>query len=207
MIVEEAHRVGRKVAAHAATDAATRIAAEASVDSIEHGYSLPDDVIATMAEKKIFLVPTDAPLDVYMDINFAGRRLTAEERRTNEALFAPGLAASTERLKRAIKAGVRIGAGSDIYLVLPGQTRGQASLNMFRSYANAGMSPLEFIRAATINNAELLGRLNDIGSLEPGKFADIVAVRDDPLRDATALRRVSFVMKGGQIVRNDLESR
>lgn len=205
VIVEEAHRVGRKVAAHATTDAATRTAADAGVDSIEHAYNIPDDVLKTMAERKIFLVPTDAPLDVYMDINFAGRRLTAEERRTTEALFTPGLATARDRLARAIKAGVRIGAGSDIYLVLPGRTRGQASTNMFRSYAEAGMAPLELIRAATINNAELLGRLGDVGSLEPGKFADVVAVPDDPLKDPTVLQRVSFVMKGGRVIRNDLQ--
>jgi imidazolonepropionase-like amidohydrolase len=203
VIVEEAHRVGRKVAAHATTEPATRIAAEAGVDSIEHAYRIPDDVLRTMAEEGIFLVPTDAPLDVYMDINFAGRRLTAEERRTTEGLFAPDLAAARDRLGRAVKAGVRIGAGSDMYLVLPGRTRGQASLNMFRSYAESGMSSIEIIRAATINNAELLGRLTDIGSLEPGKLADIAAVPGDPLKDLTVLERASFVMKGGRIVRND----
>jgi imidazolonepropionase-like amidohydrolase len=205
VIVEEAHRVGRKVAAHATTESATRIAAEAGVDSIEHAYSISDDVLRMMAEKKIFLVPTDGPLDVYMDINFAGRRLTAEERRTTEGLFEPGLAAARHRLARAVKAGVRIGAGSDIYFILPGRTRGQASLNMFRSYAESGMSPIDIIRAATINNAELLGRQDDIGSLEPAKLADIIAVPGDPLKDLMVFKQVRFVMKGGQVVRNDTE--
>jgi imidazolonepropionase-like amidohydrolase len=203
VIVEEAHRVGKKVAAHATTDQATRIAAEAAVDSIEHAYSVPDDVLRMMAEKKIFLVPTDAPLDVYMDMNNNGRRLTAEERHNMEELYKPGLQASRDRLARAVKAGVRIGAGSDIYIIVPGQTRGQASLNMLRSYAESGMSPVEIVRAVTVNNAELLGRQNDIGSLEATKLADIIAVPGDPLKDITALQRVGFVMKGGQIVRND----
>jgi imidazolonepropionase-like amidohydrolase len=203
VIVEEAHRAGRKVAAHATTESATRIAAEAGVDSIEHGYWIPDDVLRIMAEKKIFLVPTDAPLDVYMDINFAGRRLTAEDRRKSEGLFEPGLAAARDRLVRAVKAGVRIGAGSDMYLVLPERTRGQASLNMFRSYAESGLPPIDIIRAATINNAELLGWQNDIGSLEPGKLADIIAVHGDPLKDLTVLQQVRLVMKGGQVVRNN----
>jgi imidazolonepropionase-like amidohydrolase len=203
VVVEEAHRVGKKVAAHATTEPATLIAAEAGVDSIEHAYRIPDQTLRIMADKRIFLVPTDAPLDVYMDINYAARRLTAEERRTTEALFEPGLAAARDRLSRARHAGVPIAAGSDMYLIVPGRTRGQASLNMFRSYAESGMSPIDIIRAATINNAELLGRQEDLGSIEPGKLADIIAVPADPVNDLTALQRVHFVMKGGQVVRND----
>ena len=73
---------------------------------------------------------------------------------------------------------------------------------MFRAYADAGMTPFEIIRAATINNAELLGWKNRIGSLEPNKFADIIGVEGNPLEDITALERVGFVMKGGAVIRN-----
>jgi imidazolonepropionase-like amidohydrolase len=203
VIVEEAHRVGRKVAAHAIGDVPTRIAAEAGVDSIEHAYMVPDDVLAMMAAKRIFLVPTDGSLEAFREMNFNGRHPTSEERSSLEQGVRPFVAASSERLRRAVKAGVRIAAGSDMYIIWPGKTRGQASLAVLGTYADSGMSPWEIIRAATLNAAELLGR-NDIGAIETGKFADLVAVAADPLKDARELQHVVFVMKGGQIVRNDI---
>jgi imidazolonepropionase-like amidohydrolase len=109
---------------------------------------------------------------------------------------------SRERLARAIKAGVRIAAGSDEYYQAPGKTRGQTSLLMFRAYAEAGMPPLEIIRAATVNAAELLGWQNRIGTIEPGRFADIIAVEGDPLKDIAELERVRFVMKGGTVIKD-----
>jgi imidazolonepropionase-like amidohydrolase len=199
VIVEEAHRVGRKVAAHAIGEQATRIAAEAGVDSIEHAYVVPDDVLRMMAEKKIFLVPTDGPPETYLDIFAKGR--SPEERQQMEAQIRQFIPASRDRLARAIKLGVRVAAGSDMYYRLPGKTRGQASLTMLRAYADAGMSSVEVIRAATINAAELLGWEKYIGTIEPGKFADIIAVDGDPLKDITELERVKFVMKGGAVVR------
>jgi imidazolonepropionase-like amidohydrolase len=102
-----------------------------------------------------------------------------------------------------VKAGVRIAAGSDEYYQLPGQTRGQASLQMFRAYAAAGLSPLEIIRAATLNGAELLGLKDKVGALQPGMAADLIAVDGDPLTDITALEKVRFVMKAGQVIRQD----
>jgi imidazolonepropionase-like amidohydrolase len=200
VIVEEAHRVGRKVAAHAIGDQATRIAAEAGVDSIEHAYTIPDDVLKIMAEKKIFLVPTDYPADFYMLL--APGDLTPEEKRYHEEGNQMFARRSRERLARAIKAGVRIAAGSDEYYQAPGKTRGQTSLLMFRAYAEAGMPPLEIIRAATVNAAELLGWQNRIGTIEPGRFADIIAVEGDPLKDIAELERVKFVMKGGTVIKD-----
>lgn len=96
------------------------------MDSTEHAYSIHDDVLRMMAAKRIFLVPTDAPVDIYIEMNNNGKRLTAEERGDMEALYKPGIQASRDRLMRAVKAGVRIGAGSDMYIIVPGQTRGQA---------------------------------------------------------------------------------
>ena len=98
---------------------------------------------------------------------------------------------------------MRIAAGSDEYYQAPGMTRGEAAKLMFRAYANSGMPPLEIIRAATINAAELLGWQNRVGTIEAGNFADIIAVEGDPLKDITALEKVKFVMKGGAVIKED----
>jgi imidazolonepropionase-like amidohydrolase len=202
VIVEEAHRVNKKVAAHAIGDVATRIAAEAGVDSIEHAYTIPDDVLKMMAEKKIFLVPTDYPAEFYLEA--FSPNATAEQRKQQEAGVKMFVASSRNRVQRAIKAGVRIAAGSDEYYKIPGKTRGQASLLMFRAYADDGMSPLEIIRSATVNAAELLGWQNRVGAIEANKFADIIAVEGDPLKDIKELERVKFVMKGGTVIKNEI---
>ena len=201
VIVEEAHRVNKKVAAHAIGDLPTRIAAEAGVDSIEHAYIVPDDVLKMMAEKKIFLVPTDYPAEFYLE---AFRpNATPEEKKRAEAGVKMFVAGSRSRVQRAIKAGVRIAAGSDEYYQIPGKTRGQSSLLMFRAYADDGMSPIDIIRAATVNAAELLGWQNRIGSLEAAKFADLIAVEGDPMKNITELEKVKFVMKGGVVIKNE----
>ena len=109
---------------------------------------------------------------------------------------------SRERLRRAIKAGVPIAAGSDMYYQLGSRSRGEASHLMFRAYRDAGMSPIDVIRAATVNAADLLGWSDRIGSVEKGKLADLIAVEADPLEDVTALENVVFVMKGGEIVKS-----
>jgi imidazolonepropionase-like amidohydrolase len=205
VIVEEAHRVNRKVAAHAIGDLATRVAAQAGVDSIEHGYTIPDDVLQLMVEKKIYLVPTDYPAEYY-SLVAAERKLTTEEKLQNEASSKRFADRNAQRLARAFKAGVRIAAGSDEYYNTPGKTRGQASLLMFRAYAAAGMSPLEIIRAATVNAADLLaGDRALMDTIEQGKFADLIAVTGDPLKDITELERVRFVMKGGTVIKNELK--
>ena len=205
VIVEEAHRVGKRVAAHATDDQATRIAAEAGVNSIEHGYTLPDDVIKIMHEKGIFLVPTDYPAQFYVDA--LGGMVTAEQRTQRMAAAQPFVTRSADRLRRAMKAGVRIAYGSDEYYNAPGRTRGQSSLLTLQAYQEAGMLPLEVLRAATLNSADLLGMSDRVGAIESGKFADIIAVDGDPLKDVKDLQHVRFVMKGGQIVRNDAPAR
>lgn len=205
VIVEEAHRVGKRVAAHATDDQATRIAAEAGVNSIEHGYSLPDDAIKTMKEKGIFLVPTDYPAQFYVDA--LGGMVTPEQRAQRMAAAQPFVTRSADRLRRAMNAGVRIAYGSDEYYDAPGRTRGQSSLLTLQAYQEAGMSPLDVLRAATLNSADLLGLSDRIGAIEAGKFADIIAVDGDPLKDVKDLQHVRFVMKGGQVVRNDATAR
>jgi imidazolonepropionase-like amidohydrolase len=200
VIVEEAHRVGKKVAAHAVQDQAIRIAAEAGVDSIEHGYSGSDASFKLMADKKIFLVPTDGTVEDYLGVFSAGNQ-SEEELKQRRAQMQLGVKQLHNRLTRAINAGVRIAAGSDMYYRMPGKTRGQASLTMVGAYAESGMPPLEIIRAATVNGAELLGLQARIGSIEPFKYADIIAVDGDPIKDVSELRRVKFVMKGGNVIR------
>jgi imidazolonepropionase-like amidohydrolase len=200
VIVEEAHRVNKKVAAHAVADQAIRIAAEAGVDSVEHGYGGSDQSFALMAQKKIFLVPTDGTLDDYLLL--LGRHGgSEEEQKQRRAQMQMGLKQLQNRLARAIKAGVRIAAGSDMYYSMPGKTRGRASLTMLGAYADSGMAPIDIIRAATVNAAELLGLQNRIGAIEAPKLADIIAVEGDPLKDIGELLNVKFVMKGGKVIK------
>jgi len=180
-IVEEAHRAGLKVAAHAVSNAAVSEAIEARVDSIEHAYTAPDEILRRMAEKKIYLVPTDFPRD-------AG--VISEEQ----------VVAAAQRLARAVQLGVPIAAGSDIYYDHPGMTRGEFAKLVFRAYADAGLTPARILRAATIDAARLLGVDREVGSLEVGKAADLLAVAGDPLTDIRALENVRMVMKEGRLV-------
>jgi len=190
VIVEEAKRVGKRVAAHAIGDLATRIAAEAGASSIEHAYIVPDDVLKTMAERGIYLVATDYPADAYEAFGGRGEGRVIESR-------------NRTRLQRAVKAGVKVAFGSDEYYNMRGRTRGQASLLTLEAYQADGLSPLEVIRTATVNAADLLGLGSRIGTIEQGKAADLIAVDGDPLKDVRELAKVRFVMKSGQVIRND----
>ena len=97
-----------------------------------------------------------------------------------------------------------IAAGSDEYFALPGQTRGQSARLIFRAYADSGMKPIDILRAATVDAADLLGWKDQLGTLEPGKYADLIAVPGDPLEDITALDGVAFVMKGRVVARDEM---
>ena len=197
-IVTEAHGQRRPVAAHAIGNVPTRVAVDAGVDSIEHGYTIPDDVLSDMAKRGTFLVPTDYPAEL-VDLLIPASA-TEAERQAIAAL----VTRTRDRLRRAVKAGVRIAFGSDAYYNVPGRTRGEASLLTFRAYAESGLSGVEIVRAATINAAELLRWTSRVGTLEPGLLADIIGVDGDPLKDPQALERVRFVMKDGNTVRRDV---
>ncbi|HKS80677.1 MAG TPA: amidohydrolase family protein [Candidatus Acidoferrales bacterium] len=199
-IVEEAHTSGVKVAAHAIGDAATRIAAEAGVDSIEHAYVVKDDVLKMMAEKHIYLVPTDGTLKTFEDMSFGTRQPSEAERRSAEQDFGPFVKLEQDRLRRAIQFGVPIAAGSDMYLTMPRMNRGQASLLLYEAYFETGMTPMQIIHAATRDAADLLGMKNRVGTLEAGKLADVIAVPGDPMSDVKALEHANFVMKGGEVI-------
>lgn len=203
-IVDEAHRNGLKVAAHATDDAATRLAAEAGVDSIEHAYTVSDDVLRRMAEKRIYLVPTDYPLPFIERLTKSELDRAPELAKEIRENLRKGIDAGRERLARARKLGVPIAAGSDEYFAIPGQTRGQSARLIFRAYADSGMKPIDILRAATVDAADLLGWKDQLGTLEPGKYADLIAVPGDPLADITALDGVGFVMKGGVVARDEM---
>lgn len=170
-ITEEAKRANLPVAVHATDgDGPSMTAVEAGVSSVEHAYTISETVLKKMAEKNIFLVPTDAY----------------------------GVTRYQDRIKRALKAGVKIAIGSDIYYEFPGRTRGQVSAGMYKTYTASGMTNVEVLKAATLHPAELIGN-NSIGSIEAGRFADIIAVKGNPLTDIGALEQVVFVMKDGKV--------
>ena len=110
---------------------------------------------------------------------------------------------AADLVQRILKSGVKFAAGSDMGFFYPGKTKGQASATMFPHLHDAGMPPLDILRAVTANAAEMLGWPDRVGTIEPGKFADLVAVSGDPLADITELERVRFVMKNGEVVKND----
>ena len=108
-------------------------------------------------------------------------------------------------VQRVMKSGVKFAAGSDMDWYFPGKTRGQSTVSRFPTLHKAGMPSLNVIRAITSNAAEMLGWQDRIGTIEPGKFADLVAVAGDPIADITEIERVRFVMKGGEVIRNDIQ--
>lgn len=200
-IVEEAHAVGRKVAAHTIQDSAAKAAVAAGVDSIEHGYDLSDATLAAMAKAGTYLVPTDYAMPFWVRFLDGVGGVSEEQKEKARKGMAALVASNKERLGRAAKAGVRVAFGSDWYYRLPDSSRGQASLKPFEAYLESGMAPLAIVRAATINAATLLGREGRVGSLEAEREADVIAVDGDPLKDPSLLQRVSFVMKAGVVVR------
>lgn len=193
-IVETAKSHGLKVAAHAHGDEGAYLAVNAGVSSIEHGTYLTQKTYALMKKGHVYLVPTV----------IAGASV-AEAAKT-PGFFPPSVAAKAleigplmvAALGRAYKAGVPIAFGTDSGVYPHGRNARE-----FGYMAEAGMPPLEIIRAATQNAADLLDRSKDIGSLQPGHFADIVAVQGDPLADIRVLEQASFVMKQGRIYKAD----
>ena len=206
-LVEEAHRAGRKVAAHATSRAAVAAAVEAGVDSIEHGTEADEETLKKMKERGVALVLNVYTAETLRGL-FASELGRAPESAADfEGYLKQNAAESPLRVERARRAGVRVVAGSDMYLVYPGRTRGEASLLELEALQHWGLPPLEVVRAATLYAAELLGREDSVGEVVPGKFADLVALEGDPLANASDLRRIAFVMKGGLVVRHDAAPR
>jgi len=201
-IVDEAHRVNIKVAVHATTRTGIRAAIEAGVDSIEHGDEATDDDFRAMHDKGIFLVPTLRTAETFRDIYLKAFPFTPEELAGFEKAVKEFVDAGVSKVQRAAKAGVKIAAGSDMWQRYPGRTRGEATIPMFEALRNTGLTALEVIRAGTLNAAELLGWQDRVGAVEAGKFADMIAVEGDPLKEIAELRRVKLVMKGGVVIKH-----
>jgi imidazolonepropionase-like amidohydrolase len=187
-VVSEAHAKGAKVAAHATSDTGVRIAVAAGVDSIEHGDSIRPEVAREMAKKGIFLSPT-------LTVSAYVAEPRAKEGRPIWAEMPKIQARSIENCR---KAGVSIAFGTDAG-GFPWTEINQAK--EFEYEVRHGMSPIEAIRTATTAAAALLGLEGRVGTVEPGAFADLVAMPGDPLQDVRVLMRIDFVMKGGEVVR------
>ena len=204
-IVDEAHRSKMKVTVHATTVLGIQTSLDAGVDSIEHGDEITAEQLRTMHDKGIFFDITEG---------FYGGRLRAWM--TKSVILSPKDDAEVagwekEEASKApvvvqgiIKSGVHYAMGSDMWVIYPGKTRGEATATMFGALRELGLQPIDIIRAATMNAAELIGWPDRVGAIERGKFADLVATSGDPLQDITELERVRFVMKGGSVIRNNL---
>jgi imidazolonepropionase-like amidohydrolase len=186
-IVDEAHRLGKKVAAHAIGSDGIAAALRAGVDTIEHGDGLTDALIDEISKKGVFWVPTI----------------------TVGAYVAPGRGSNWTKMvdlekvafQKALKKNVKIALGTDAG-GFDWKEVNQAK--EFEYYVNYGMTPMQAIRSGTVVPAELLGWSDKMGTIEAGKWADLVAVSGDPLKDITELQRVKFVMKGGAVYKNDV---
>ena len=204
-VVEEAHRQHLKVAAHAVDKASIQTAIDAGADSIEHGNEITDEQLRRMRDKGIFfdLTPTFYD-DGYLKIAQPTIVISPAYLAVRASSAARNKQRYDQLVQRVLKSGVKYATGSDWSWFYPGKTRGQASVAVFVNLHKAGMPPVDVIRAVTVNAAEMLGWSDRIGSIESGKFADLIAVSGDPVADIDELERVRFVMKGGQVVRNDL---
>ena len=192
-IVSEAHRLGRKAMAHAHGAEAIRWASEAGVDSIEHGSFIDDAAIAAMKKNGTYLVPTLYLGDWFME--------HAQEIHVPEFLLQKArvvMPAARKNVAHAFASGVKVAFGTDAAVYPHG-----LNAHEFAVMVKLGLTPLQSIQAATVNAADLLGWSGKVGSIEPGKWADIIAVDGDPLSDVTQLERVKFVMKGGEVYKNE----
>lgn len=195
-IVEEAHRAGRKVAAHAHGTLSIKEAIRAGVDSIEHASLLDEEGIALAREHGTFLV-----MDIYNDDFILAQGLKMgmlpESIEKEKALGQ----LQRDSFARAVKAGLRMAFGTDAGVYPHGTNAKQFALMV-----RYGMTPMQAIRAATLDAAELLGWKDKVGSLDPGKWADLIGVQGNPLTDVRALEDVGFVMKGGAVVKDTLRT-
>lgn len=185
--VKEAARLDKQVAVHATGEPGTLFAAQAGVVSIDHADQLSDQTMRLMKEKQIFAVPTFAIFEY-----FAEHAATPER----GAFLRQSLDLKEQEFKRQIAAGIPMAVGSDVG-PFPHGTQARELILMVKY----GMSPLAVLQADLLNGAKLLGWEGQIGALEPGYLADVIAITGDPLRDISALNNVVFVMKGGIIYR------
>ena len=193
-IVSEAHRLGRKVAAHAHGAESIKDAIRAGIDSVEHCSFIDDEGIRLAKERGTYLV-----FDIYNDdyiLSQGEKNGVLPESLEKERQLGR---LQRENFRKAFQAGARMAFGTDAGVYPHGDNAKQ-----FAKMVEWGMKPIDAIQSATINAADLLGLSDKVGVLEKGHYADIVAVRGNPLDDITILEHVSFVMKGGTVYRNDI---
>ena len=193
-LIAEAHRLGRRVATHAHSALAIKDAVRAGVDSIEHGIFLDDEGIQLMKEHKTFLVPTSYPLFWFEE--HAPQMHFPPWVTEKAAIIIP---AAKQNMTKAFHSGVRVALGTDAGVYPHGENGGE-----FWSMVTLGLTPVQALQAGTINAAELMGWSDRIGSISKGKFADMVAVRGDPLADVRLLQHVQFVMKDGVVYKDEI---
>src|SRR5215510_7150698 len=189
--VEVSHRAGKRVMVHAEGTEGIKAAVRASVDSIEHGTMLDDEGAALMAKKGTWLVPTLYTFQHGVELGTTHGQDPISLAKVNEIL-----AHQQPAFTRALKAHLKIAVGID--------DEPQYLPKEVEALVRGGMTPLEALQAATIRGAELLNWSDRIGTIEPGKFADIIAIDGDPTQDINAIEKVVFVMKDGAVVKNDL---
>ncbi|MGA9980823.1 MAG: amidohydrolase family protein [Candidatus Sulfotelmatobacter sp.] len=195
VIAEEAHRQKLKVAAHATTPEGIKNAITAGVDSIEHGHRADRESLEMMKAKGTFLVPTVGVIDAVFE-STKNDPMTPERRARREAL----LHSIQQSVQQAMSLGVKIASGFDAGT----PERQGRNADELVALTKRGMPPLEVIRAATVNAAELMGWQENVGAIEAGRYADMIAVEGDPLVDVAVLQHVKFVMKGGSVVKDEI---
>jgi imidazolonepropionase-like amidohydrolase len=194
---EEAHMAGRKIAAHAHGTQGIKNAILAGIDSIEHASLIDDEGIRLAKERGVYLV-----MDIYNDdyiLNMAPQFGLPQENIEKEKMVGR---LQRENFQKAVQAGVKMAFGTDAGVYPHGDNAKQ-----FFYMVKFGMTPAQAIHAATTNAADLIGRSKEVGSIEAGKYADIIAVSADPLQDVRALENVGFVMKGGVVYKNVLTAK
>jgi imidazolonepropionase-like amidohydrolase len=194
-IVETAHMYGKKVAVHAHGADGVSVALRAGADSIEHGTMLDDENIRLLKQSGAYYVPTLSTVNGYLE------RIAKDPNAYPPDVRAKidwRIGVTGKALEKAVPAGVKIAFGTDA-----GVSKHGRNADEFELMVKHGMTPATAIQAATVNAATLLGLQSEIGSLEPGKTADIIAVSGDPLRDVTVLKRVGFVMKSGRVFKDE----
>ena len=189
-IVDESHRLGRRVAAHAMGREGIEASLKVGVDSIEHGFGLDAEMMDRMVRQGVFWCPT-----IYVGVYVAEGRAAA-----GAPIWLTMRDLEAKAFGLAVRKGVKIAYGTDA----GGYAWTENQAKEFAYMVRYGMTPMQAIQSATVVAADLLERSHDLGAIEPGKFADIIAVAGDPLRDITELERVRFVMKGGDVFRNEM---
>ena len=194
-LVETAHAYGRKVAVHAHGADGIKLALRAGADSIEHGTVMDDEILRLFKQTGAYYVPTLSTVNGYIE------RLAKDPNAYTGAVKQQiewRIGITGQSLLKAYPAGVKIAFGTDA-----GVSKHGRNADEFELLVKFGMPPVEALKAATVNAADLLGLSSEIGTIEPGKSADIIAVAGDPLTDVTVLKNVAFVMARGDVVKNE----